>query len=174
MIDIPNYKDFTKIEPINKGWSSDKKYYIETINGEKLLLRVSDISEYNKKKAEFEAVKLVAEQGVSMSQPIDFGVCNDGNSIYTLLSWAEGKDAEVVISTLSENEQYELGVKAGELLAKIHSIPAPKGQVEVNTMLKQASDVLHWYEDMTNIIPKWYIEGSPSCKKDLEDLKKVE
>ena len=77
MIDIPSHNDFTKIEHINKGWSSDKKYYIETIKGEKLLLRISDISEYDKRKAEFEAVKLVAEQGISMSQPIDFGVCND-------------------------------------------------------------------------------------------------
>lgn len=77
MFDIPNHKDFEKIEPINKGWSSDKKYYIETIKGEKQLLRISDISEYNKKKVEFEAVKLVVEQGISMSQPLDFGVCND-------------------------------------------------------------------------------------------------
>jgi serine/threonine-protein kinase len=60
MIDIQNHRDFTKIEPINKGWSSDKKYYIETIKGEKLLLRISDISEYDKKQAGFEAVKLVA------------------------------------------------------------------------------------------------------------------
>lgn len=27
--DIPGYDTFTKIEPLNKGWSPDKKYYIE-------------------------------------------------------------------------------------------------------------------------------------------------
>lgn len=297
MINISNHNNFAKIEPINKGWSSDKKFYIETVENKRLLLRISDITEYDKKKAEFEAVKLVAQQGISMSQPIDFGICNDGNNIYTLLSWTEGEDAEVVIPTLSENEQYDLGIKAGELLAKIHSIPAPAGQepwgkrfnrktdykiekykncgikfpgdtkildyleqnrhlfedrpqcfqhgdyhlgnmivspdgmltvidfnrfdygdpweefnrivwcaahskhfasgringyfannvpedffrllafyicsntlssiywaipfgqAEINTMLKQASDVLRWYEDMTNVIPKWYIAG---------------
>jgi serine/threonine-protein kinase len=74
MFNIPNHEDFAKIEPINKGWSSDKNYYIETIKGEKLLLRISDIAVYDKKKAEFEAVKLVAEQSISMSQPLDFGV----------------------------------------------------------------------------------------------------
>lgn len=57
MHDIPQYKNWTKIEPINKGWSSDKKYYIETKDSEKLLLRVSDISEYEIKKVEYEAIK---------------------------------------------------------------------------------------------------------------------
>ena len=43
--DIVGYNSFLKIEPVNKGWSTDKKYYIETIKGEHLLLRVSDISQ---------------------------------------------------------------------------------------------------------------------------------
>jgi|GEM_PF-6586826 len=54
MQDIKAYSTFTKIEPVLKGWSSDKKYYIETTDRQKLLLRVSDISEYDKKRAEFE------------------------------------------------------------------------------------------------------------------------
>jgi aminoglycoside phosphotransferase (APT) family kinase protein len=128
IINIQRHEDFIKIEPINKGWSNDKKYYIETVNAEKLLLRISDISEYDKKKAEFEAVKLVEKQGIPMTQPIEFGVCNDGKSTYSLLSWAEGEDAEAAIPKLSQKEQYELGIKAGELLKKIHSIPAPEGQ----------------------------------------------
>ncbi len=33
----------------------------------------------------------------------------------------------------------------------------PYGEAEVNTMLKQAEDVLAWYDDMSNPIPKWYI-----------------
>jgi len=44
MQDIKSYYEFTKIEPVNKGWSSDKKYYIETADDRKLLLRVADIS----------------------------------------------------------------------------------------------------------------------------------
>lgn len=34
---IKNFDTFKKIEPIKKGWSSDKKYFIETLNNEKLL-----------------------------------------------------------------------------------------------------------------------------------------
>lgn len=46
MNDITGCGTFAKIEPIDKGWSGDKKYYVENIKGQKFLLRVSDISEY--------------------------------------------------------------------------------------------------------------------------------
>lgn len=128
MTDIPQYNTFTTLQPINKGWSSDKKYYIETQRGEKHLLRISDISEYEKKQVEFDIVCAIAEQGIPMSQPIDFGICNDGESVYMLLSWVDGEDAEVVLPSLSPIQQYALGVKAGEILRKIHAIPAPATQ----------------------------------------------
>ncbi len=126
MIDIPFYKSFTKIEPVNKGWSSDKKYYIENTDGEHLLLRVADISEYDNKKIEFDMMKNVAALGIPMSQPIDFGICDDGKSVYSLLTWCDGKDAEEMLPLLTETQQYVLGLKAGEILRKMHSIPAPE------------------------------------------------
>lgn len=55
---LKDYYNIIKMEPINKGWSSDKKYYVETADGRKLLLRVSNISEYNNKKLEFDLVKI--------------------------------------------------------------------------------------------------------------------
>jgi serine/threonine-protein kinase len=42
--DIPAYPTFARIEPLDKGYSGDKKYRIETRGGEHLLLRVSDVS----------------------------------------------------------------------------------------------------------------------------------
>jgi len=66
---IKNYNTFTEIGPVNKGWSSDKRYYIETSDGRKLLLRVADISKYDRKKAEYKMMKQVAALGVPMSQP---------------------------------------------------------------------------------------------------------
>ncbi|KAF0194055.1 MAG: hypothetical protein FD169_2047 [Bacillota bacterium] len=130
MQDIKAYSTFTKIEPVLKGWSSDKKYYIETTDRQKLLLRVSDISEYDKKRAEFEMMKQVAALGVPMSQPMDFGTCSQGKSVYSLLTWCDGEDAEVILPRLTEKEQYVLGIKAGEILRLIHSISAPQGQEE--------------------------------------------
>ncbi|MDD2431448.1 MAG: phosphotransferase family protein [Firmicutes bacterium] len=128
MKNIIGYNSFLKIEPINKGWSNDKKYYIETTEGRKLLLRVADISHYSRKKAEFEMMKQLATLGVPMSQPLDFGTCDKGKKVYSLLTWCDGEDAEVVLPRLTETEQYELGVNSGNILRLIHSIPAPKGQ----------------------------------------------
>lgn len=127
MTDIPNCKNFAKFEAVNKGWSNDKKYYIETTNGEKQLLRVSDISEYDKKKTEYDIMHKVAAQGIPMSLPIEFGVCNDGKNVYSLLTWISGEDAEIVVPKLPQNEQYKMGITAGQILAKMHSIPAPNG-----------------------------------------------
>lgn len=130
MKDIVGYSSFLKIKPVNKGWSSDKKYYIETTEGKKLLLRVADISNYDRKKAEFEMMKQIATLGVSMVQPLDFGTCCNGKNVYSLLTWCDGEDAEVVLPRLTETEQYELGIKSGKILRLIHSISAPKEQEE--------------------------------------------
>ena len=35
----------------------------------------------------------------------------------------------------------------------------PYGETEVNTMLNQAEEVLTWFDDMTNTIPTWYMNG---------------
>jgi Predicted aminoglycoside phosphotransferase len=86
MIKIPLYDTFSKIEPITKGMSGDKKYYIETVDGKHQLLRVADSSEYSQKRTEFEVMKHLVTLGVPMPLPIDFGTCDDGKCVYTLLS----------------------------------------------------------------------------------------
>lgn len=118
--------NFATKQPINKGWSSDKKYCVTDKNGTKYLLRVSDIAEYDKKQSEFNMMKQVSALGVPMCQPIEFGTCDEG--VYSIQSWIDGEDAEEVIATLSDTEQYVYGLEAGRILKKIHSIPAPVTQ----------------------------------------------
>lgn len=115
--------NFVTKEPIDKGWSKDKKYCITDENGTRYLLRVSDIAEYDTKKSEFDMMKQVAALGVPMCLPIEFGTCEDG--VYSIQSWIDGEDAEEVISRYSDTEQYVFGIEAGRILRKIHSIPAP-------------------------------------------------
>jgi aminoglycoside phosphotransferase (APT) family kinase protein len=126
MRDIKDYDTFLKIQQINKGMSSDKKYYIETAGGQRLLLRIADISEYERKKAEFDIMKKAVMLGIPMPQPFDFGICDSGKSVYTLLTWIDGKEVETILPGLTESEQYSLGVKSGEILLKIHTIPVPE------------------------------------------------
>ena len=140
MIDrLTNYT-FKTIKLITKGWSSDKKYDIETVTGERLLLRTADRSEYERKKSEFEMMKRLAETGIPMSKPLEFGMCNDGSSVYTLFTWCEGEDAEIVLPNLTDTEQYELGLKSGRYLREIHSIPAPADQEKWETKFNRKVD----------------------------------
>lgn len=115
---------FVKKEPINKGWSSDKKYCITDENGTRYLLRVSDIAQHDAKQSEFNMMKKVESLGVPMCKPIEFGVCEEG--VYSIQSWIDGVDAEETIPALSDTEQYVYGLEAGRILRKIHSIPAPE------------------------------------------------
>ena len=128
MTDIKNYDKFIKIESINKGWSEDKKYCVTTIDGTKYLLRISTISRYETRKAMFEMMKKIDSLGVPLCKPVEFGTCKDG--VYSLQSWIDGEDLEVFMPKLSDTEQYILGLKAGEILRKIHSVPVPDIQSE--------------------------------------------
>lgn len=146
--DIPYYTEWCIIKHINKGWSKDKKYYIENKNGDKLLLRISEFNFYDIKKREFEEMKEVYKLGINMSRPIDFGVCGDGKYVYLLLSWIEGKAADEAIKKLSREEQYKLGIEAGKILKKIHSIPAPADVVKwEEKMLKKINNHLNRYKE---------------------------
>lgn len=128
--DIPGYDSFEKIEPLNKGWSNDKKFIVETVEGAKRLIRIADIAEYDHKKHEFEMMQRVAALGIPMSQPIEFGFCSNGKKVYQLLSWVDGKNAGDILPLLSETEQYVFGVKTGKILRKIHSISVPESEVD--------------------------------------------
>ena len=100
---------FVNIEPINKGWSNDKKYCVINKDRIKYLLRVSPIEQYERKRFEFEMMQRVAALGVPMCQPIEFGTCEDNalfkGGVYMLLSWIDGEDAQDVICNLYDNEQ---------------------------------------------------------------------
>jgi aminoglycoside phosphotransferase (APT) family kinase protein len=140
MIDIKTDYLFKTIKPINKGWSSDKKYSIETETGKRLLLRTADCSEYESKKSEFKAMKRLADTGIPMSKPLEFGMSDDGKSVYTLFTWCEGEDAAEVLPKLTDTEQYELGLKSGRYLREIHSTPAPPHEEKWETKFNHKVD----------------------------------
>jgi len=118
------FEEYVEIIPINKGWSDDKKYCVTKTDGTRYLLRISPIALYKAKKAAFHMMERVAALGVPMCLPVDYGTCDSG--CYTLQSWIDGEDAEDVIPFLPDSEAYGYGLKAGEMLQKIHSISAPE------------------------------------------------
>lgn len=110
--------------PIDKGWSGDKKYCITTKDENKYLLRISPLEKYDRRKREFNKMIEVFSLGIPMAKPLEFGVCDEG--VYTIESFIEGVDAEEYIRNASTKEQYAFGIDAGRILAKIHTIPAPQ------------------------------------------------
>lgn len=144
---ITGSEKWTSITQIHKGWSRDRKYAVETVNGDKLLLRTSDYEFFEKKRREFDAMKQMWQLGIPMSEPLAFGEIEKGGEVYLLLSWIEGDSLDEVLSGLTEAEQYQLGVNAGKLLKTIHSIPAPLDQEDwEERMLAKTERYLEEYE----------------------------
>ena len=120
---MSQYKFITK-QLIDKGWSEDKKYCVTDEQGNKFLLRVSPIEQYDRKQSEYELMSQVAALGVPMCKPLKFGISYEG--VYSIQTWIDGVDAEENIHHLTSKEQYSYGFEAGKILKKIHKIPAPK------------------------------------------------
>lgn len=115
-------------EPINKGWSCDKKYCVTADDGVKYLLRVTPEEKSENRVEMFRMMQQLAALDISMCKPVEVGKCNQ--DVYIIESWIEGRNAGEVIPDLTEKEQYNLGLEAGRILKVIHSIPAPENHFD--------------------------------------------
>ena len=140
--DIKRFDEWEVIEPINKGWSEDIKFFIQDKKGDKYLLRLSNIDLFEKKKLEYENLFLISKQGVIMSIPVEFGICNGRKFVYSLLTWLEGEEAIDVIPTLPESKQYEYGVEAGKILQNMHSIKPSETKETWESRYKRKIDIV--------------------------------
>lgn len=157
MVSIPGHR-FVKVKPITKGLSGDRKFYLETEEGNRFLARISDFSEYERKLSEYELLQKVSKTGVSMPLPIAFGRCTNENEIYTLLSWVDGEDAERVLPGLLDIEQYRLGVQAGKILKTLHD----------NSMMECSEDWMSRYFSVIEPrLEAYRSEGIPFDGSDL-------
>lgn len=109
--------------PIDKGWSGDRKYQAVTAEGDRYLLRISSIDRLERKRREYEKMCEVAQLGIPMCLPVEFGTCGEG--VYSIQSWIDGQDAEELLVSMTREQQYKYGMDAGRILATIHTIPAP-------------------------------------------------
>ena len=117
------YQNIVNRTPIEKGWSGDQKYCAVTADGTKYLLRISSIDRLERKRREYEKMCEVAQLGISMCIPVEFGTCDEG--AYSIQSWINGVDAEDTIMVMDADTQYSYGWDAGQILVKIHTIPTP-------------------------------------------------
>lgn len=116
------YNSIIRRDPIDRGWSGDRKFCAVTEDGTRYLLRISDISRRERKMQEFSRMQQAAGQGISMCMPVEFGMCEEG--VYALHSWIDGEDAGDALQKLPAQTQYALGLDAGRMLKKLHTLPA--------------------------------------------------
>lgn len=130
--------DLTNLILIDKGWSGDKKYRAECADGTICLLRTSEPETYERKQAEFAVMQAVDALGIPMCRPISFGKTDE--FVWSIQTWIDGEDAESVISSYSDTEQYSYGLTAGRILAKIHTTPAPDTQEDWESRFNKKID----------------------------------
>ncbi|HWI48180.1 MAG TPA: aminoglycoside phosphotransferase family protein [Rummeliibacillus sp.] len=125
--------NITTIEKLSKGYSSDRKYLIVDHEQTKYLLRIGNSEQYERKKIESQILYDMQKYNVQAPLPIDIGLFEDLGICYYILSYIEGEDAKEAMPSLSEQEQYEIGLEAGKDLSRIHLHHAP-------------TNIKHWYE----------------------------
>ena len=88
------YQNIINKTPIDKGWSGDQKYCAITADGQKYLLRISSIDRLERKRREYEKMSEVAQIGIPMCLPVEFGICEEG--AYSIQSWVDGDDGRCI------------------------------------------------------------------------------
>lgn len=125
-----NFNQFDCVTEIQKGWSGDKKYCVVK-DGTKYLLRISPKNKYKNRKKIHKIMQKLSFENIPMCKPLKIGICKEG--VYVLQSWIDGVDAEENIHNYVKEQQYDFGFQSGEILRKIHKIPAPKTQIDWKT-----------------------------------------
>lgn len=131
-------QDIASAKPINKGWSGDEKYCVTDKCGKKYFLRISPHEKSGQRMELFEMLKRVEKLDVPMCRLEQSGVCERG--VFALYTWIDGCDAEDAVALLPPERQYAMGVKAGKILTRIHSIPAPASQEDWHSRFNRKTD----------------------------------
>jgi aminoglycoside phosphotransferase (APT) family kinase protein len=104
--------------PLNKGWSSDRKFILKSTQ-ETVLLRILDSSKFHRKIQEINYLQQLDLAPVQFSQGLSGELIK--NEVHYKTSYLLGQDLEEVIDSLSYEQQIELGYQAGVALKAIHS-----------------------------------------------------
>ncbi len=115
-------KDICRIYPIEKGFSQEKKFQIQT-NAKDLLLRIAPLDALSRKQEEFGIMKQLFAEGVRCNCPVEMFTEDDG--VYSLFHYLPGDDAETAITGIPDDAGFKAGVQAGRDLKKINTLERP-------------------------------------------------
>jgi aminoglycoside phosphotransferase (APT) family kinase protein len=152
-INITGLKEFISIEKIELGWSSDQKFILTSKDGKRYLLRLSNIKYFDLKEKEFEVIKLFSKLGFfdvyahSIWKNKGFYAVLYDTYIY------RRKNIRGYFFFLSTDIQYDLGIKTGRILKRIHSMDVPISFKQYKNIKEKKFKQLHLYEISNNRMP---------------------
>lgn len=136
------------VEILEKGTSDEKKYKVHASNGSEYLICVYDFINIEHVKKVAGLLKMLNTEGVPTQKFVDLVASESLRKVYLVLEWCDGADAFAVIPTLTEADQYNLGVQSGKILQKIHSLHIP-GQDDywTNRITNQTRERIQQYKE---------------------------
>lgn len=114
-----------KVECLDKGFSTEKKYVLWEDGTPVYLLKLGDIEIRQRRQTDFSIMRQHHQQGVLCSEPYLFGVTEDGSACYLVLGYIPGRNAEDSLPEMKYEQQYEIGLAAGRELRKLHELTCP-------------------------------------------------
>lgn len=150
MTHISNYKNFVESVPVNPGSRGGSRYCLKSDDGTEYMLQVNNIKVHKQKQFEFKHMQNLAELGIAMPMPLDFGTCNEG--VYVLTSRVDGKNLQTAMPQLSNGAQYMLGIKAGRILHETHTLNAPADDWQ-SVLIDEVDKLIEAYYRSNMLIP---------------------
>jgi len=148
--DIPSFSEWSQITELHGGNSKEFKFRLQNASEQLCTLRVTSIDRFHLEQQEYANLTRLEPFHLPMPKPLQFGLCNGGNHLYMLLSWIEGNTVSDLLTTAAESEQYNLGLKAGVLLARLHQLSPVASPLDWNR---------HYTEIEDGILSRYWISG---------------
>jgi len=120
ILELAPMLDITFVKPIG---ASERKFYIETTQDVKRLLRITAMKDYKWVKDDHLAYEYMATVGINVSRQVSEGFLGDGEFVYQLWTWIDGENLTQALPRMSRAEQFAVGIKCGEAARRIHSLP---------------------------------------------------
>jgi aminoglycoside phosphotransferase (APT) family kinase protein len=125
LTDIPGAASWLKLAEIDQPEDMKRQYAVMDQQEQQYLIRVVDRTCYDRIKNEYEHLKRLREMGLPAPEPVAFGFCDHGKSLYLQTGWIEGYPMSSGLGDVRLERQYALGTRAGLLLKIVHGCQIP-------------------------------------------------
>lgn len=127
-----------EMQPIHKGWSKDKKYYVLDERGQAYLLRVSDLDMLEARQANIAFLQEAQKMKLPLPIPVELD-CN-GQEVHLLLQWIDGEDLSSALARLTPDEIYRHGLEMGHTLQRLHHLAIDQTRLDWSSFYQKKID----------------------------------